>query len=60
MLFRGGWADALFVAGLADEVVSEAVTSLHVLGELLDDYVFRAFGLSGSGSGSGSGPGSAL
>ncbi|MBC9719729.1 hypothetical protein H9Y04_45500 [Streptomyces sp. TRM66268-LWL] len=49
VLFRGGWADVEFLADLADEVVSEApqVTSPNVFGELLDDYVFRAFGRSG-------------
>ncbi|MFI1176726.1 hypothetical protein [Streptomyces melanogenes] len=51
VLFRGGWADADFLASLADEVVSEAadVRSAQVFGELLDDYVFRAFGLSRPG-----------
>lgn len=51
VLFRGGWADAEYLAGLADTVVSETpdVISPRVFGELLDDYVFRAFGLSRSG-----------
>ncbi|QEU92895.1 hypothetical protein CP970_20040 [Streptomyces kanamyceticus] len=51
VLFRGGWADADFLAGLADEVVCESprVGSPQVFGELLDDYVFRAFGRSWSG-----------
>ncbi|MBD0742530.1 hypothetical protein BG418_13715 [Streptomyces sp. CBMA152] len=51
VLFRGGWADVDFLAGLADAVVSEApdVTSPQVFGELLDDYVSRTFGVSSSG-----------
>lgn len=55
VLFRGGWADVGFLAGIGEtdgdseedvRVVSEApeVTSPQEFGELLDGYVVRAFG----------------
>lgn len=49
VLFRGSWADVVFLASLGEtdaRVVSEApdVASPQEFGELLDGYVVRAFG----------------
>lgn len=59
VLFRGGWADVDFLASLGETdgdsgagagLVSEApdVTSPQESGELIDEYVVRAFGSPGS------------
>ncbi len=56
VLFQGGWADVDFVADLTGldgaDVVSEnpRVSSPTLFGELLDDYVLRAFGAPGAGT----------